>query len=96
MSYSLSAKGATKAAALAALADAFATQVVANQKIHGADQAQALAAAEGFVGVLREPGENEEVTISLSGSLSWSSGDADASPPISSAAVNVGASIVTK
>lgn len=70
MSYSFSVAGATKADVKSKLAEAF-DNVVKNQPSHEADRAAALACGEAFVDMLREPGEGDEVSVSVYGSLSW-------------------------
>lgn len=69
MSYSFSVQAGSKAEAIeqvkAKMAD-----VVAGQPSHSADQAQAIAAAEAFIGVLGDD-PTRDVSISLNGSI-WS------------------------
>lgn len=88
MSYSFSAKGATKAAAKAAVAAEF-DKVIASQPVHAADKAAAIATAEAMIDVTREPAEGEEVRVSVSGYLQWQ-GQMDEGQFIG-ANVNVGA-----
>lgn len=69
MSYSISAKAATKSLLLAALASKMA-EVVASQPVHAADQAQALSAAESFVSLMPEtPPDGKAFTASMNGSI---------------------------
>lgn len=75
MSYSFAILGATKAAALLLVTAEF-DKIVASQACHQADRAQAVAAAEAFVGVLPDD-DSKDVAVQMSGSLSgnWSGGD---------------------
>ena len=92
MSYSISVRAVSVAAAALAVS-AQLDEIVAQQPIHEADRAQALAATEAFLGLVREPGEGEEITVSLSGSVSkYREGD-DA---FNSASVSVLAYVVQK
>ena len=70
MSYSFTVRAATKAEALAKVADELG-KVVAAQPDHAADSQQALAAATAFVGLLADD-ENRDVVASVNGWLSWS------------------------
>lgn len=92
MSYSFSASGATKVEALDAVAMEI-NKVVSTQPMHEADRKGAMAAAEAFVGVLRDPVEGEVISVSMSGSLGWT-GDAADAPQFTSASVNVSAYIM--
>jgi hypothetical protein len=71
MSYSITVRGATAAAALAALAASFDEQVVALQPVHARDRDAALGAAEAMAKQLGTQPEGMEVALSLSGSLGW-------------------------
>lgn len=93
MSYSFIASGTTKVEALDAVA-AEIVKVVAAQPTHEADRKGAMAAAEAFVGALRDPVEGEQVVVGVSGSLGWTGDEVDA-PQFTSASVNVSASIRT-
>lgn len=75
MSYSFQVRAATKALALAAVA-AQLDAVVNGQSVHAKDRAQAMAAAEAFVGVL-EDNPDKDVDVSMHGSVSWSYVDGD-------------------
>lgn len=88
MSYSFSARGSTKAAVLEKIAAEMA-KVVAAQPIHAADQAQAVAAAEAFVGVLPVD-ETKDVNVSINGSIS------STETGITGASVSVYASNISK
>lgn len=57
MSYSFAITGASKAEAAAKVASEF-DQVVANQPSHATDKDGAVAAANAFINLLREPREN--------------------------------------
>lgn len=92
MSYSIRAKGVNKAKALEDVKTKLA-EVVASQGIHSRDEAQATATTEAMLGVVADPGENEEVVVSVSGSLSWR-GDAANPEAITSANVQVSVSVV--
>lgn len=85
MSYSFRVTAATKAEAGEKVAEEL-DKVVVSQPSHAADQKAAQSAAEAFIGVLREAGENECVGVSMSGSLSWQTADV-----FTSASVNVNA-----
>lgn len=70
MSYSFAITGTSKADAAAKVAAEF-DQVVANQPNHAADKDGAVAAANAFINLLREPADGEQVTVTMYGSLSW-------------------------
>lgn len=89
MSYSFSVRAATKAEASEKVAAELAS-VVASQPVHEADSKQAQAAADGFIGVIRDD-ETQDILVSVSGSVSWS-GASD----INSASVNVNAYLAAK
>lgn len=78
MSYYFTVKGATKALALAAAAQAM-DAIVKGQAPHKADRDLALKNAENMVGTLREPNELEVVVVtmngSLGGTLNWNGGE---------------------
>lgn len=84
MSYSFSAKAATKAELKSMVAEQFAAVVVA-QPVHAADQPQALAAANAFIDLLAEDAERD-VGVSVSGSL-WST---DAGMQSTGVSINAG------
>lgn len=50
-------------------------RVAEQQPVHRNDRDQAQAAAEAMLSVVPEPGENNQLAISVSGSISWRSGD---------------------
>lgn len=74
MSYSFNIRGATAAALVAALPAKF-DEVVVSQPVHSNDRDQAIAAATAMVGIVSAPPEGQELSVSVSGSLSWRSGD---------------------
>lgn len=75
MSYSFSVKGATKALAAEAVAKGLAA-VVASQPVHKQDESQAFGAAELAMEALPDD-PSKDISISLSGSLSWSGNSDD-------------------
>jgi hypothetical protein len=80
MSYSIGpVRGATKALALAALAAAFDKTVLATQPDHAHDKEAHLASAERQLGLIGEPAENQDVSISMNGWLGWT-GDGTTTP----------------
>jgi hypothetical protein len=95
MSYSISARGATKALALAALGCLFDSNVVATQPVHAADKQQALAAAESFAGILPDD-DSKDVSIRMNGSLSWQNVGDDSERRFSWASVSVEVTLVDK
>ena len=95
MSYSISARGATKALALAALAASFDTNVLANQPVHAADKQQALAAAEGIAGILPDD-DSKDVSITMNGWLSWQNVGDESERRFAGASVSVTANLVDK
>jgi hypothetical protein len=94
MSYSFSARGATKAEVIKKV-DAELNKVVASQPVHSADHAQAKAAAEAFLGVLPDPNAKQEFDVAVSGSVGWS-GVLGEDQVLTSAGVNVSATLVAK
>lgn len=70
MSYSFTVKAETKADAKAEVERQF-DLVVAGQPIHKADREAVLAAIAGFVDIIGEPNLADEISIGVSGSLSW-------------------------
>lgn len=78
MSYSISVRGTSRAAALSLLAEKFDREVIGPQPVHAHDRDQALAAAEVFVNLTQEPDDQHEIALSLSGSIGWQhDGDAE-------------------
>lgn len=94
MSYSLSVRAATKAAALAEVI-AKLDEVVKQQPVHAADRQQAEAAATVMVTVVPEPTDAQDVSVSVSGSVGWSGAYPD-SHKLTSASISVYASLVAK
>lgn len=74
MSYSFNVRAASATAVLAALPAKF-DEVVASQPVHSNDRDQAIATATAMVGLVAAPSEREELSVSVSGSLSWRTGD---------------------
>lgn len=94
MSYSFSARGATKEEAAKNVAAELA-KVVAAQPIHAVDQAQAQAAAEAFLALV--PGaDGKDFHVSVHGSVSYHGTQGGADQVVSSVSVGVGASLVAK
>lgn len=90
MSYSFNVRAADKADARAKVA-AELDKVVASQPIHEIDRAQAEAAAEAFLSLLGEPGAQQEISVSVSGSICrW---DSDV---VTGTMVSVNAAILSK
>ena len=89
MSYSFSARGATRADVLKNIAVEF-DKVVASQPVHAEDRKQAEGAAAAFLGVILGS-DDKDFYVSVSGSLSW-----DADQRLTSASVNVSASLIAK
>ena len=71
MSYSFSVRGATVALAVAAIAPKF-DEVVSCQPAHAKDRDAAVAAGTAIAALVSEPGDGQEVSISVSGWLHWS------------------------
>lgn len=94
MSYSFGITAISKADATAKVIAEF-NQVVANQPPHAADKKAVVAAASAFIGILREPGDGEQLSVNVYGSLGWE-GDYSAPTAFSSGNVSVSASIAAK
>jgi hypothetical protein len=90
MSYSITVRAASKAAAKQAVAERFDADVVAHQLIHKRDRDQALSAANAFIDLLDDD-DTKDVSVSLHGSLSWAGGER-----ITGASVSVGASLAIR
>ncbi len=69
MSYSFNILAATAALAAAAVATKL-DDTVTQQPIHEADKDQAKTAVESLLPLLREPEEGEQISVSVSGSVS--------------------------
>ena len=87
MSYSFSVRGASKNDVLAEAKSKF-DEVVAGERMHERDRPAALAAAEAFVGMLRDPGDGEVVVLTMYGSVGW-----EAEGALLSSGVSVSASV---
>lgn len=94
MSYSFGITAASKADAITKVGAEF-DQVVANQPPHAADKKAVVEAASAFVGLLREPGDSEQLSVNVYGSLGWE-GDYSAPTAFRSGNVSVSASIEAK
>ena len=94
MSYSFAITGASKAEATAKVAAEF-DQVVANQPSHAADKDGAVAAANAFINLLREPREGEQIAVNMYGSLGWEHSESSPTAFLSGN-VSVSASIAAK
>lgn len=94
MSYSFAIVGTSKADASAKVAAEF-DKVVTNQPSHAADKDAAVAAANAFIGLLREPRDGEQISVNMYGSLGWE-GDYNAPIAFRSGNVSVSASIAAK
>lgn len=92
MSYSFCIVAASLAVASTAVAVEL-DKVTESQPIHAADREQAEAAATAFINLLEEPGENQEVVVNVSGSISRWPAEAE---KFSSASVSVNAYIRQK
>jgi len=69
MSYSFVVRASDKAEALR-MVEAELAKIVEAQPVHSADQAQALAAAAAFIGVLLDD-DTKNVQVNVHGSLGW-------------------------
>lgn len=95
MSYSFSGRGATKAEVMEKVA-AELDKVVAGQPIHAADRAQAQAAAQAFLDVLPDANGEQDIYVSVSGSVGWSGVLGAADQVLTSAGVNVSVALIAK
>ena len=95
MSYSFSVRGATKADVINNAA-AELDKVVASQPIHAADRAQAQAAAEAFLGIIPGKDDDQDFYLYVSGSVGWKGTLGAADQVLTSASVNVSASLIAK
>jgi NAD-dependent oxidoreductase involved in siderophore biosynthesis len=94
MSYSFGITATSKADATAKVVAEF-DQVVANQPPQAADKEAVVAAASAFIGILREPGDGEQLSVNVYGSLGWE-GDYSAPTAFRSGNVSVSAFIAAK
>ena len=90
MSYSFSTRGATREVVMARVMEEM-NKVVVGQPIHAADSAQAVAATEAFLGVVRDADEKQDYQVSVNGSVGWTSVEV-----ITNASVSVQVSLVPK
>jgi hypothetical protein len=93
MSYSFSITAASRDEAGKKVEEQLAL-VVSSQPSHGADRQAAQDAAEAFINTLTEPGENEQVSVNMSGSLGWRGSVDDG--VFTHASINISAAIVSK
>lgn len=74
MSYSFSIRAATKSEAKALVAGEL-DKVLAQQPVHAADRAPALAAAEAFIDVLTDnettEADSQDIVVQVNGSVGW-------------------------
>jgi len=89
MSYSFSVMANSKAEVRALVEKKF-DEVVQSQPTHAADRSAMLETVEAFTNILREPGEGEGISVSVSGSLSWQYGQENV---FSAVGFNVGVGI---
>ena len=101
MSYSFSVTAETKDEAGKKVETEF-EKVCGSQHVHGIDRQAAQDAAEAFVNLLGEPSPDEQISVSVSGWLSWSGtevgeqGQMFGTPNIRSSSVTVNASLAPK
>jgi hypothetical protein len=70
MSYSFTITTSNKTDATAKIREQF-DAVVASQPSHSADKEAAVVAAQKLVRLLADPGEGDEIYVSMNGSLGW-------------------------
>jgi len=90
MSYSFSARGATKAEVLQKVSESL-DNVVSGQPIHKADRAQAQAAVEAFLAIVPDDASDKDFNANVSGSVGWQEGDV-----VTSVGFNVSVTLVAK
>jgi hypothetical protein len=95
MSYSFGVTAGSKADAIAQVAAEF-DKVVSNQPPHAADKDAAVAAASGFIALLREPAGGEQITVSMYGSLGWEQAGDNPPSAFISGGVSISASVTSK
>lgn len=93
MSYSFSARAATKAEVMDKVAAAL-DAVVAAQPVHSKDRQQAQASVEAFLGVLPDNVDDRDFSVSVSGSVGWTGTLGEDNLVLTGAGVNVSASLV--
>ena len=92
MSYSFSARGATKAEVTKKIS-AELDKIVVAQPVHSADRAQAQAVAEAFLALIPANADGKDFYVSVSGSVGCYGTDPSV---VTSAGVNVSASLTAK
>ena len=96
MSYSFSIRADSKTTAKAKVAEEL-DKVLAQQPVHAADRAQALAAAEAFIDILVDnettEADSQDIVVSVNGSVGWQHPDQSR---LTSAAVGVSAYLAPK
>lgn len=96
MSYSFNIRVASAVLAATAIASKF-DEVVASQPVHEKDREVAIATAGAIVGLIGEPAEGQEISISVSGWLQWQHIEGQAAPEsFTGCSLTVSASIVAK
>jgi hypothetical protein len=95
MSYSLQARGATKAEARAALAAKFESEVVACQPVHSRDRDAVLANVDGVLAALADD-DSKDVVIGVNGYVSWQSPEPQAVVPLTTVGVSANAALVKR
>jgi hypothetical protein len=94
MSYSFNVRAHTDEEVIDSIAAEF-DKVIASQPIHEADRGQAAAAAEAFLEIIPAPTEDQDYSVSVSGSVGWT-GTLGEGAVVTSASVQVSASLVAK
>lgn len=92
MSYSFSVNAASKAEAKQKIATAF-DSVVASQPSHAADREAALAAGGAFIDLLTDPAGDQQIQVSMHGSLGWRRWRHDDPKAFTGAGVGVSATV---
>lgn len=96
MSYSFTIFASTKEKAKAMVA-AKLDEVLVQQPVHRADRKQAFTAASAFIDVCEDPGPDEELSVSVHGSVTW---DGDqrglTGPQVRGAGVGVTVAVMAK
>ena len=95
MSYSFSVRAVTAAAAIAAVGTKF-DEVVASQPVHANDRDAAVAAATAYIGLLAEPGADQEIAVTVDGWVQWTHQEGVDPTAFTGAYVNVQASLAAK
>ena len=95
MSYSFNVRGETKAELMEKVI-AELDKVVDTQPIHSADRLQAQTAVQAFVEIVQGKTDNLDYYVSVSGSLSWNGLAGTPEQELTSASVNIHASLISK